>query len=99
MKRYPAYEFPEYAQWSPDPEAQKAFADTMSADPERAEFIDSLSVDELLKLYESLVTARLHDIHLKRWVRQGVITKAWLGEEAITVGACAAPVMTTSSVP
>ena len=64
----------------------------MSADPERAEFIDSLSVDELLKLYESLVTARLHDIHLKRWVRQGVITKAWLGsgEEAITVGACAA---------
>ena len=30
----------------------------------------------------------LHDIMLKRWVRQGVITKAWLGtgEEAVTIG-------------
>src|SRR5205814_7578531 len=32
--------------------------------------------------------ARLHDIELKRWVRTGVISKAWLGtgEEAATVG-------------
>jgi TPP-dependent pyruvate/acetoin dehydrogenase alpha subunit len=31
---------------------------------------------------------RLHDYALKRWVRQGVISKAWLGtgEEAVTVG-------------
>jgi TPP-dependent pyruvate/acetoin dehydrogenase alpha subunit len=31
---------------------------------------------------------RLHDIALKRWVRRGVISKAWLGtgEEAVTVG-------------
>src|SRR4029077_8901567 len=31
---------------------------------------------------------RLHDIQLKRWVRTGVISKAWLGtgEEAVTVG-------------
>ena len=31
---------------------------------------------------------RLHDITLKRWVKQGVLSKAWLGtgEEAVTVG-------------
>jgi TPP-dependent pyruvate/acetoin dehydrogenase alpha subunit len=35
-----------------------------------------------------MLRARLHDITLKRWVRQGVISKAWLatGEEACTVG-------------
>jgi len=32
---------------------------------------------------------RLHDIMLQRWVKQGVISKAWLGtgEEAVTIGA------------
>ena len=41
-----------------------------------------------LALYEGLVRNRLHDIALKRWVKQGVISKAWLGagEEATTVG-------------
>ena len=35
-----------------------------------------------------LLRTRLHDIGLKRWVRTGVISKAWLGtgEEAVTVG-------------
>jgi TPP-dependent pyruvate/acetoin dehydrogenase alpha subunit len=35
-----------------------------------------------------MVRNRLHDIALKRWVRNGVISKAWLGtgEEAATVG-------------
>jgi TPP-dependent pyruvate/acetoin dehydrogenase alpha subunit len=35
-----------------------------------------------------MVRFRLHDIALKRWVRRGVISKAWLGtgEEAVTVG-------------
>src|SRR5437660_12407920 len=39
-------------------------------------------------LYAGLLRARLHDIQLKRWVRTGVISKAWLGtgEEATTVG-------------
>jgi TPP-dependent pyruvate/acetoin dehydrogenase alpha subunit len=34
------------------------------------------------------VRARLHDIQLQRWVRTGVISKAWLGtgEEATTIG-------------
>jgi TPP-dependent pyruvate/acetoin dehydrogenase alpha subunit len=35
-----------------------------------------------------MLRTRLHDIMLKRWVRQGAISKAWLGtgEEATTVG-------------
>jgi TPP-dependent pyruvate/acetoin dehydrogenase alpha subunit len=42
----------------------------------------------LVRLYEGMVRNRLHDIALKRWVRQGVISKAWLGtgEEAVTIG-------------
>ncbi len=92
VKRYPAYEFPEYVDWQPDPAVQRAFAECLTADPARAALIEALGVPELLGLYEGLVRARLHDIHLKRWVKQGVITKAWLGsgEEAVTVGACAA---------
>jgi len=84
MKRYPAFEFPEYVDWRPDPAVQAAFA-------EAADGVD-LAPDALLALYADLLTARLHDIQLKRWVMRGVITKAWLGsgEEAVTVGGCAA---------
>ncbi|NIP80106.1 MAG: hypothetical protein GWM90_13145, partial [Gemmatimonadetes bacterium] len=48
-----------------------------------------LDRDRLLDLYRGMVRFRLHDITLKRWVRQGVLSKAWLGtgEEAVTVGA------------
>lgn len=92
MKRYPAYEFPEYVDWRPEPAVQAEFAARIEADPARAERIRALDEAALLALYDGLVRARLHDIHLKRWVKQGVITKAWLGsgEEAVTVGACAA---------
>ncbi len=92
MKRYAAYEFSEYVNWSPDPEVQREFIKVVDADPSRKALIESLAESSLLKLYEGLVSARLHDVQLKRWVRQGVITKAWLasGEEAVTVGACAA---------
>lgn len=92
MKRFSAYEFPEYVDWRPDPEVQAGFAATIARDPERAALIDALDDDALVDLYRGLVAARLHDVQLKRWVKQGVITKAWLGsgEEAVTVGACAA---------
>lgn len=92
MKRYAAYEFPEYVDWTPDPDVQAGFAAAIARDPERAALIAGLDDDTLLGLYRGLVTARLHDVQLKRWVKQGVITKAWLGsgEEAITIGACAA---------
>lgn len=92
MKRYPAYEFPEYLDWTPDPAVQKEFAACLQRDPTRAALIEALDDAALLDLYRGLVGARFHDIQLKRWVKQGVITKAWLGsgEEAITVGGCAA---------
>src|SRR5262249_21697081 len=88
MIRYPAFDPPEYLDWEPDPEVIATFVDTIEKDPERREIIHSLEPAQLLALYEGLVRNRLHDIALKRWVRQGVISKAWLGtgEEATTIG-------------
>lgn len=92
MKRYPAYEFSEYVDWTPDAEVQAEFEARVAADPARRAHIEGLDAEARLGLYRGLVMARLHDIQLKRWVKQGVITKAWLGsgEEAVTIGACAA---------
>ena len=54
--------------------------------------MQALRSDQLLILYRDLLLTRLQDIGLKRWVRQGIISKAWLGvgEEAVTVGCVAA---------
>ena len=91
MKRYSAFEFPEYIDWTPCPDAQAEFHN-LTETSERSAFIKAIPESKLLDLYRGLVAARLHDIQLKRWVKQGIITKAWLGsgEEAVTVGACAA---------
>ena len=78
MKRYPAYEFPEYVHWVEDPNVIEAYHQ-VTQKAERTALIESLDESRLLSLYRQLVTARLHDIQLKRWVKQGVITKAWLG--------------------
>ena len=88
MKRYPAFDPPEYLDWSPDPALVRQFKETIGAAPARAQIVAALSGDQLVDLYRRLLRARLHDIGLKRWVRQGVISKAWLGtgEEATTVG-------------
>ena len=88
MKRYPAFDPPEYVTWRADPALVRAYRDTLARDAERQAIVAALSKDELLSLYARLVRARQHDIGLKRWVRQGVISKAWLGtgEEAATVG-------------
>ncbi|HEV2750828.1 MAG TPA: thiamine pyrophosphate-dependent dehydrogenase E1 component subunit alpha [Gemmatimonadales bacterium] len=66
----------------------RAFRATLERDAERAGVVSSLATDTKLALYAGLLRARLHDIQLKRWVRTGVISKAWLGtgEEATTVG-------------
>ena len=66
----------------------RAFRETIERDPERAALVAGLPVETRLGLYAGLLRARLHDIQLKRWVRTGVISKAWLGtgEEATTVG-------------
>jgi len=88
MRRYPAFDPPEYLEWVPDPDLVKQYSATIAADPERADIIAGLSESDLLSLYTDLLRTRLHDIGLKRWVRTGVISKAWLGtgEEAVTVG-------------
>ena len=88
MKRHPAYDPPEYVDWKPDPELVRQFGGTPRQDPERARLVDALDQGFLLTLYAGLLRTRLIDITLKRWVRTGVISKAWLatGEEAATVG-------------
>jgi len=88
VKRYSAFEPPEYVGWKADPDLVDAFEATVARDPDRQRLIADLGPDDLLELYRRLVRARLHDIALARWVRQGVISKAWLGtgEEASTVG-------------
>jgi len=88
VKRFPAFDPPEYAQWTPDPALVRAYRATLERDPDRRAIVAQLTPDAQLTLYAGLVRARLHDIQLKRWVRTGVISKAWLGtgEEATTVG-------------
>ena len=88
MKRYPAFDPPEYLNWAADPKLLDEYAQTLAANPDRAEIIAGLSDEFLFSLYRDLLRTRIHDIGLKRWVRTGVISKAWLGtgEEAVTVG-------------
>jgi TPP-dependent pyruvate/acetoin dehydrogenase alpha subunit len=88
MKRFQAYDPPEYVNWQPDPGLVIQFAETFGTDPARRAVIEALSAGGLLGLYRGMLRTRLHDIALKRWVMQGVISKAWLGtgEEAATVG-------------
>ena len=88
MQRFPAFDPPEYVQWQADPDLVHEFDATWQRDPERAGAVSALDDDRLLGLYAGMLRARLHDVMLKRWVRQGVISKAWLGtgEEATTVG-------------
>ena len=88
MKRFPAFDPPEYVDWKADPALARRFRETIERDPERAALVARLSADDTLALYAGLLRARLHDFQLKRWVRTGIISKAWLGtgEEATTVG-------------
>jgi TPP-dependent pyruvate/acetoin dehydrogenase alpha subunit len=88
MRRYPPYDPPEYVGWTPDPQLLSEFGDRVQRDEARRRVIAALDEDALLDLYGGMVRFRLHDITLKRWVRRGVLSKAWLGtgEEAVTVG-------------
>lgn len=92
MLRFPAYDPPEYVDWTADPELVAAYRSRLESDPERAPLVAAADADFLLRLYRDLLRTRLHDVALKRWVRTGVISKAWLGtgEEAVTVGSVAA---------
>jgi len=89
MQRYPGIDPPEYVDWEPTPGLVEEFDETIRAHPERTALIESLDEAALLVLHAGLIRFRVHDHTLKRWVRQGVISKAWLGtgEEAVTIGA------------
>lgn len=88
MKRYPPFDPPEYVGWEPDPELVAEYARRLDGDVARRALVAELDEASLLALYEGMVRTRIHDVALKRWVRQGVLSKAWLGtgEEAVTVG-------------
>src|SRR5215216_307594 len=88
MIRYQAFDPPEYLDWRAEPEVARAYERLIEEKPERLSVIRGLNAAQLIALYEGLVRNRLHDTTLKRWVKQGVISKAWLGtgEEAATVG-------------
>ena len=89
MKRYQAFDPPEYVAWTPNGSSAAEFRVRLETEPARQREVDSLSIENHLDLYGGLVRFRLHDIALQRWVKQGVISKAWLGtgEEAVTIGA------------
>ena len=89
MQRYPSFDPPEYVRWAPRPEITEEYIRTLKRDPTRTAMVESLSAEQLTAMYAGMVRFRLHDITLRRWVKQGVISKAWLGtgEEAVTVGA------------
>jgi pyruvate dehydrogenase E1 component alpha subunit/2-oxoisovalerate dehydrogenase E1 component alpha subunit len=88
MKRHASFEPPEYVAWASDATERSRFDATIARHPERAAIIGALREPQLLDLYAGLVRTRLIDVALKRFVKQGVISKAWLGtgEEAATVG-------------
>jgi TPP-dependent pyruvate/acetoin dehydrogenase alpha subunit len=92
MKRYPAFDPPEYVSWTPEADLVAAYGERARSDPDVAREVSALGQAGLLGIYRDLLRTRLHDIGLKRWVRTGVISKAWLGtgEEAVTVGTVAA---------
>lgn len=92
MRRYPAFDPPEYVDWEPDLDLVEAYRARLTREPDRAALVADLSRPRLLTVYRDLLRTRLHDIGLKRWVRTGIISKAWLGtgEEAVTVGAVTA---------
>jgi TPP-dependent pyruvate/acetoin dehydrogenase alpha subunit len=88
MKRYPMFDPPEYVAWQPDPSILKEYDATIEGNGQRAQIISQLTPEGHLAMYAGMLRFRLHDITLRRWVRQGILAKAWLGtgEEAVSVG-------------
>lgn len=92
VKRYPSLDPPEYVAWIPVPDLVREYRRRVADDSARRARVEELGQAGLLGLYRDLLLTRLQDVELKRWVRHGKISKAWLGtgEEAVTVGAVAA---------
>src|SRR5262249_36585749 len=89
MIRYSAFDPPEYVDWKPDPDVIGEYHRAIETNPRRQDIIAGLEPAQLIALYEGMLRNRLHDTALKRWVKQGIASKAWLGtgEEATTIGA------------
>ena len=79
---------PEYVNWKAESGIIDEFENTLKGDPDRARIIADVSEKQLVDMYSGLLRFRLHDITLRRWVKQGILAKAWLGtgEEAVTIG-------------
>jgi TPP-dependent pyruvate/acetoin dehydrogenase alpha subunit len=88
MKRYPMFDPPEYIDWKPAMGVMEEFHAALRKDSARAGIISALSRERLLDMYAGMLRFRLHDITLSRWVKHGILSKAWLGtgEEAVTIG-------------
>ena len=88
VTRSPAFDPPEYVSWKPSDALLQEYEGTLLASRARTRLVQQLSPRQHLDLYAGLLRTRLLDTSLKRWVKQGVISKAWLGtgEEAVTVG-------------
>src|SRR5215212_3687511 len=86
MRRSQLFDPPEYFNWSADADLVREFGEKPTREEDRAAIVRDLDEGKLLAMYEGLLRARLLDYAQKRWVRQGVISKAWLatGEEAVT---------------
>ena len=82
------YDPPEYVNWEPVPAVIEEYERTLNRDSDRARIISELRENQLLDMYSGMLRFRLHDITLRRWVKQGILAKAWLGtgEEAVTIG-------------
>ncbi|UCE03736.1 MAG: hypothetical protein JSW67_05990 [Candidatus Latescibacterota bacterium] len=88
VTRSEAYDPPEYVSWQADASVLREWDQTLDASRSRRRIVDCLTPREHLDLFAGLLRFRFMDTFLKRWVKQGVISKAWLGtgEEAVTVG-------------
>ena len=86
--RSPPYDPPEYVSWQPSAAVRAEWEATLAASKPRRHLVDALGAAQHLNLFMGMLRTRLTDTWLKRWVMQGVISKAWLGtgEEAVTVG-------------
>ena len=52
MKRYPAFDPPEYVRWKPDAAVMRTFERTLRSNPERGKIIRAIKTD--LRLYRVL---------------------------------------------
>ena len=90
--RSPAFDPPEYVNWQPSPAVMAEWEQTLNASKPRRQLVDALTPAQHLEIFAGLFRTRLSDTWLKRWVKNGIISKAWLGtgEEAVTMGVVAA---------